>query len=243
MLETILSLEGLTSLLTLVLMEIVLGIDNIVFISILCDKLPVEQRAKARQLGLFMALLLRIFLLFGITWLIGFKEPLFALFGKEFSGKDLILLGGGLFLLYKSTVEIHHKVEEAGATEEMLSQKKKLKFGTAIFQILLLDMVFSVDSILTAVGMVQDNLAIMVIAVVISMVVMLFFSKHVSDFINRHPTVKMLALSFLLMIGLMLVAESMHFHVPKGYIYFAMAFSLFVEVLNIRSGKGKKKAA
>jgi predicted tellurium resistance membrane protein TerC len=229
MLETIFTLAGITSLLTLVIMEVVLGIDNIVFISILCDKLPQEQRNRARQLGLIMALAMRIILLFGITWLIGFKQPLFNLFSREFSGKDLILLAGGL--------------ESVDHTEETLRHTRRLNFSSAIFQIILLDVVFSVDSILTAVGMVEDNLPIMVTAVIISMLVMLFFSKYVSDFINRHPTVKMLALSFLLMIGLMLVAEGMHFHVPKGYIYFSMAFSLFVEILNIRTRKRRKRVA
>jgi predicted tellurium resistance membrane protein TerC len=186
---------------------------------------------------------MRIILLFGITWLIGFKQPLFNLFSREFSGKDLILLAGGLFLLYKSTVEIHEKMESVDHTEETLRHTRRLNFSSAIFQIILLDVVFSVDSILTAVGMVEDNLPIMVTAVIISMLVMLFFSKYVSDFINRHPTVKMLALSFLLMIGLMLVAEGMHFHVPKGYIYFSMAFSLFVEILNIRTRKRRKRVA
>ena len=232
-------MTGLISLLTLVVMEIVLGIDNIIFISIICGKLPAGERNKARQTGMVLALLIRIVLLFCITWIIGFKEPFITILEMELSGKDLILLGGGLFLMYKSTVEIHEKMEEEPDAGLPDKDRDKLKLGHAIVQIILLDVVFSFDSILTAVGMVQDNLLIMVIAVVISMVIMIFFSGRVSDFVNRHPTVKMLALSFLLMIGMMLTAEGLHFHVPKGYIYFAMAFSLFVEMLNMRSRKKK----
>ena len=238
-LEALLSIESLISLFTLILMEIILGIDNVIFISILCGRLPANEQEKARKLGLFLALLFRISLLFGITWIIGFKKPLFNLFSIDFSGKDLILLGGGLFLIYKSTVEIHTKTEEE--EDALLHTSKRLTVSKAIFQIILLDIVFSFDSILTAVGMVQDNLSIMITAVVVSMIVMMWFSKAVSDFIHKNPTVKMLALSFLLMIGMMLVGEGLHFHIPKGYIYFAMSFSLFVELLNMRQRKRKKK--
>jgi predicted tellurium resistance membrane protein TerC len=240
--ESIFTVAGMISLLTLVVMEIVLGIDNIIFISILCGKLPEKEQEKTRKLGLILALVFRVALLFGITWIIGFKEPWVSLLGVEFSGKDFILLGGGLFLIYKSTVEIHEKVEGADEGEELASGKKRLTMSSAILQIIFLDIVFSFDSILTAVGMVQDNITIMITAVVISMIVMMFFAKPVSSFVNRHPTVKMLALSFLLMIGMMLIAEALHFHVPKGYIYFAMAFSMFVELLNMRYRKKKVKA-
>lgn len=231
--EAFLTPEVLLSLLTLTFMEIILGIDNLVFLSIVSGRLPEDQQPNARRIGLILALAFRIMLLFGVSWLVSLKEPVITLMGFGLSWRDLILLGGGLFLLAKATSEIHHKlegVEEAGATE------KKSTFGQVIFQIVLLDIVFSFDSILTAVGLVED-VSIMIIAVVISMVVMLIFVNKISEFINRHPTMKMLALSFLLLIGVMLVAEGLHQHIPKGYIYFGMFFSLAVEMLNMRLRK------
>lgn len=235
--EPILSAEGLISLLTLALLEVVLGIDNIVFISILASRLKPEEQNKARVLGLSLALIMRIILLFLISWIVGFTKPLIDdFFGLEISVRDVILFLGGLFLIYKSTTEIHGKLE--GENEEHGGIKGKMTLLSAITQIILLDIVFSFDSILTAIGLVDDpkrDLSIMVVAVIISLFVMLFFAKYISDFIDRHPTVKMLALSFLLMIGLLLVVEAFHVHVPKGYVYFAMAFSLLVEVLNMRA--------
>lgn len=224
--------EAWIALLTLTVMEIVLGIDNIVFISILVDKLPVEQRPRARFLGLGFAMITRILLLLCITWVMQLKDPMFALFGHEISGKDLILILGGLFLLWKSTKEIHHKVEgheEAGHD----TGKGKAALGTILVQIGILDIVFSLDSVITAVGMV-DHIMVMVIAVMVAVGFMMIFAGTVSDFISRHPTVKMLALSFLLLIGTTLIAEGFHVHFQKGYVYFAMAFSVLVEMLNIR---------
>ena len=225
--------ETIIALVTLTAMEIVLGIDNIIFIAILVAKLPVNQQDKIRNIGIGLALGIRILLLFSISWIMTLKEPLFAVMGKEFSGRDLILLGGGLFLIAKSTFEIHHKIE--GDPQHAISDanKKKANAGMMLMQILVLDIVFSLDSVITAVGMVTQ-VSIMVIAMVLSMVVMLLSAGKISSFVERHPTVKILALSFLLLIGVMLVAESMGQHVSKGYIYLAMAFSLAVEVLNIR---------
>ncbi len=215
---------------TLTALELVLGIDNIIFISILAGKLPEGQQGRARTIGLIGAMAMRIVLLFSLAWVIGLTAPLFAVFGHEVSGRDLILILGGLFLLGKSTHEIHQKLE--GAEHEM-SVKKQVAFGAVIFQIMLLDIVFSLDSVITAVGMV-DELPIMVIAVVVSVGFMLLFAKPIGEFVQRHPTVKMLALSFLLLIGTALVADGTGFHIPKGYIYFAMGFSVFVEALNLR---------
>lgn len=228
--EALLTVEGLISLVTLVLMEVVLGIDNIIFISILCGKLPHDQQEKARKLGLLLALLMRVALLFGIAWIANLKEPLFTIRNFGVSGRDIILFLGGLFLMAKSTTEIHGKLE---AEDKHKLGGTRLTLMRAIVQIILLDIVFSFDSILTAVGLV-DSVLIMIIAVVISMIIMLSSAKYVSDFVNKHPTVKMLALSFLLMIGMLLILDSFHVHVPKGYVYFAMAFSLFVEMLNLR---------
>jgi predicted tellurium resistance membrane protein TerC len=226
--------EAWISLVTLTLLEIVLGIDNVVFISILAGKLPQGQQKKARQTGLTLALGTRILLLCGLAWMVKLTKPLFtfALFGYDwaFSGRDLILLAGGLFLLTKSTREIHEKLE--GADGER-TQRMAPSFGAVIVQILLLDIIFSLDSVITAVGMAQ-HLPIMIVAVVAAVGFMLVFGGMISGFIEKHPTIKMLALSFLLMIGLMLVAESFHREIPKGYIYFAMAFSLGVEMLNLR---------
>ena len=228
--------EMLIALLTLTVLEIVLGIDNIIFISILADKLPEHQRKPARQIGLILALVTRLLLLFSLSWLMKLTEPLFtlALFGREmgFSGRDLILGIGGLFLLGKATLEIHDKVQGAHHEREV----KAASFTSVLIQIMLLDVVFSLDSVITAVGMVEE-LAVMVIAVVISVIFMLVFVNAISNFVSRNPTVKVLALSFLLMIGLTLVGEGMHFHIPKGYIYFAMAFSVFVEMINLRVRK------
>jgi predicted tellurium resistance membrane protein TerC len=230
--------EAIISLLTLSLLEIVLGIDNIIFISIISDRLPKEQQKRARTIGILMALIVRVGLLFGISWIVSLKDPLFYAFKIGFSGRDIILFLGGLFLLAKSTTEIHHKLEgdEGGATT-----KKATSMRSAIIQIILLDIVFSFDSILTAVGLV-DNVLIMIIAVVIALGVMLAFANSISSFVNKHPSIKMLALSFLIMIGLLLVAEAFHVHVPKGYVYFAMAFSFAVELLNMKLDKKSNDA-
>jgi predicted tellurium resistance membrane protein TerC len=228
------------SLLTLTFMEVVLGIDNIIFISIVAGKLPATTQGRARTIGLMLALVFRILLLLSISWIVGLKDPLFTInlpWGENdfgVTGRDLILMAGGLFLIAKSTTEIHHKLE--GEIEEPGATKVYQSLNQVIIQIVLVDIVFSFDSILTAVGLV-DEVIIMIIAVVISMGIMLAFSKYIADFVNQHPTIKMLALSFLIMIGFMLVLESLHQHVPKGYIYFAMFFSLVVEMLNMRLRK------
>jgi predicted tellurium resistance membrane protein TerC len=214
---------------TLTVLEIVLGIDNIVFISILAGKLPANQQAKARTVGLSLALITRIMLLLTLAWMAKLTSPLFTLFGHEFSGRDLIMVVGGLFLIAKSTREIHHKLEGDDRTEI----KSHPTFSSVIVQILLLDIVFSLDSVITAVGMV-DQVAIMIAAVVVAVGVMLFTAGPLGRFVERHPTVKMLALAFLLLIGVTLMAEGFGQHVSKGYIYFAMGFSVFVEMLNLR---------
>jgi predicted tellurium resistance membrane protein TerC len=224
---------------TLTLLELVLGIDNVIFISILSGKLPPEQRAKARYIGLGLALGIRILLLLSISWVIGLVDPLFTVFGWAFSGKDLVLLIGGLFLIAKSTHEIHGSLE---GEEGHGSKKAYAGFVGVIVQIVLLDIVFSLDSVITAVGMISteygaNGIYIMVSAVIISIVAMMAFAGPIGAFVQRHPTVKMLALSFLLLIGVMLTAEAFHQKIPKGYIYFAMAFSVFVEMLNIRLRK------
>lgn len=218
------------SLVTLTVLEIVLGIDNVVFIAILAGKLPPEQREKARRLGLSLALITRILLLLSITWIMGLKVQLFSLFGHGYTGRDLILLIGGLFLIAKATKEIHEKLE---GEDGHVSRKTAPTFASVITQILLLDIVFSLDSVITAVGMVRQ-VEVMIAAVVIAVGFMLLFSSHISHFIERHPTLKMLALSFLLLIGVVLVADGFGQHINKGYIYFAMAFSVFVEILNLR---------
>jgi predicted tellurium resistance membrane protein TerC len=229
--------ETWISLLTLTFLEIVLGIDNIIFISIVADKLPVEKQAKARNLGLVLAIVIRIFLLMGISYIVQLTNPLFTIFDFAVSIRDLILIAGGVFLLAKSTTEIHDKVS---GEEVELSEKKgaKLTVQRAIFQIILLDMVFSFDSILTAVGL-SDHLPVMIAAVVISLGVMLAFAGKIAKFINEQPTVQMLALSFLIMIGTLLILDGFHVHVPKGYIYFSLVFSLLVEFLNQRMRKKK----
>ena len=222
--------ESWIALLTLTLLEVVLGIDNVVFISILAGKLPAETQNKARHLGLFLAMFMRIALLFSITWIVRLTAPLFTVLGNEISGRDLIMLGGGLFLIAKSTHEIHDKLE---GEEGDNIRRVPPSFAGVIVQILLLDLVFSLDSVITAVGMAKE-LGVMVTAVVISVGIMLISAGKISGFVNRHPTVKMLALSFLLLIGTALIAEGLEFHIPKGYVYFAMAFSVMVEILNIR---------
>ncbi len=225
------------SFLTLCLLEIVLGIDNLIFISILTNKLPPEQQAKARQLGLSLALIMRIGLLFSISWIMGLKSDVFSIGSVGISGRDIILILGGLFLIYKSVKEIHEKVENAHASENELS--KIVSFNTVILQIILIDLVFSLDSVITAVGM-TDYIGVMIAAVMVSMVIMMLSARSISDFVNRHPAVKILALAFLIMIGVALLAEGFDFHIPKGYIYFSMAFAMLVEFINISIGSRKK---
>ena len=233
--EYLFSIEGLISLLTLTLLEIVLGIDNIIFISIVSGKLRADQQFRARAIGLGLALLMRVALLFAITWIIGLTKPLFTIFEYTASWRDLILFAGGLFLMAKSTTEIHSKVN---GNEDMriMGEMKHLGFTSAVIQIVLLDIVFSFDSILTAIGL-SNELIIMVTAVIIALIVMLVFAGKVSDFVNKHPTIKILALAFLLMIGMLLVLDAFHIHVPKGYVYFSLAFSLLIEFLNLRMRK------
>lgn len=221
--------------LTLTALELVLGIDNIIFISILAGKLPPDQRKKARTLGLALAMITRVLLLLSLSWIIRLTAPLFTVLSQEISGRDLILIVGGLFLLGKSTFEIHGKLE---GEEGHASARVGPSFTSVIIQILLLDVVFSLDSVITAVGMV-DNVAIMISAVIIAIIFMMAFAGPISGFVERHPTVKMLALSFLLLIGVTLIVEGFDHHIPKGYIYFAMAFSVFVEMLNLRLRKSK----
>ena len=221
---------------TLTALELVLGIDNVIFISILVDKLPAASRERARKIGLFLAMFMRIGLLFLLFWLVGLTAPLFTVLTQEVSGRDLILIAGGLFLIWKSTGEIHQLLEgEHGTT----SSSVPATFSAVIVQVILIDMVFSLDSIITAVGMV-DEIAVMVAAVVVSVALMMLFAKSIGDFVSGHPTVKMLALAFLFSIGMMLIADGFGHHVPKGYIYFAMAFSVGVEMLNLRL---RRKAA
>jgi predicted tellurium resistance membrane protein TerC len=255
--EIFLQPDAWIALLTLTFLEIILGIDNIIFISIVTGKLPVEQRKRATRIGLFLAMFMRIGLLFGITLLIAMKEPWFSFdfgwFSGNITGQALILLLGGLFLIYKSTKEIHEKVDHKGHEEQTLKSVATKSFGNVIFQILLIDLIFSVDSILTAVGMtngVEGALYIMITAVVISVLVMLIFAIPVGNFVNANPSIQILGLAFLILIGFMLITESMHLSdatlvgekvgvVPKGYLYFAIAFSLVVEMLNMRMNKKK----
>ena len=229
--------EAWIALATLTTLEIVLGIDNIVFISVLADRLPADERPKARQLGLLLAMLTRILLLFSISLIMRLTEPLFEVFEHSVSGKDLILIVGGLFLLTKSTREIHSKME-GGGDEERIGGKA-VTFGGVLIQIAILDMVFSLDSVITAVGM-ADALAVMVTAVILAVGVMMISAGPVGSFVSKHPTVKMLALSFLLLIGMSLIADGAGFHIPKGYIYAAMAFSVFVEILNLRADRSQR---
>ncbi|MEN9510027.1 MAG: hypothetical protein RLZZ621_2590 [Gemmatimonadota bacterium] len=224
--------QGWISLLTLTVLEIVLGIDNIIFISILSGKLRAEDQPRARSMGLAGAFVTRVMLLLSITWVMRLTTPLFTAVGREFSGRDLILLVGGLFLIAKATMEIHHKLEGPDEEEEQRAKATRSLWGT-VAQIMVLDIIFSLDSVITAVGM-ADDVTIMIIANVLALGVMLFAAKPISDFVDRHPTVKMLALSFLVLIGTNLTAEGLGQHIPKGYTYMAMAFSVIVEMLNIR---------
>lgn len=226
------------ALLTLTALEIVLGIDNIIFISILTGKLPEQQRAKAQKLGLSLAMITRLLLLFSLTWIMKLTSPFFSVLGRNISGRDLILIVGGLFLLSKSTMEIHDKLE--GEEHAADGSKGVASFNGVLVQIMFLDIIFSLDSVITAVGMARQ-LEVMATAVVISVGIMMFFAGAVGHFVDRHPTIKVLALSFLLMIGIALIADGLAFHIPKGYIYFAMAFSVFVEMINIKVRRNAEK--
>lgn len=232
--------EGWAALVALVAMEVVLGIDNLIFISILTNKLPVEHRERARKIGIGAALIMRLILLATISWIVGMTAPVFTAFGHGFSWRDLILIAGGLFLVWKATKEIHHSVDPVDHKDTAVSDAVNVTFGGAIFQILLLDLVFSVDSIITAVGM-TDHLAIMYIAVIVAITVMLLAATPLANFIEKNPTIVMLALGFLLMIGMTLIADGFGFHVPKGYIYAAMGFSALVEGLNMLARRGKQR--
>lgn len=231
--EIFLTGEAWIALLTLTFLEIVLGVDNIIFISIVSNKLPESRQTKARTIGLSLALIFRILLLLGITWIIGFSQPLLTILGFELSGRDLILGTGGLFLLAKSTTEIHHKMEGHVSGKESGSA---VSVPGVIVQIIMMDLIFSLDSILTAVGL-TEHVMIMIIAVIIALLIMMTFAGRISKFIRNHPTLEVLALAFLILIGFMLVIEGLHFHVPKGYIYFAVFFSLCVEAINMRMRK------
>ncbi len=222
--------SGLIALITLTFLEIVLGVDNVIFISILSSKLPASQQGAARRIGLLVAMGMRVLLLLSIVWIIRLTAPLFVVLGRSISGRDLILMGGGLFLLAKATTEIHDRLE---GEEGRSSARVRPTFAAVITQIALLDIVFSLDSVITAVGMAEE-IIIMVIAVILAVCVMMFSAGPISAFVNRHPTVKVLALSFLLLIGISLVGEGLGMHIPKGYIYFAMGFSVFVELINLR---------
>lgn len=234
--------EGLVALVTLVVMEVVLGIDNLIFISILTNKLPQEKQARARRLGIGAALILRLALLFTISLIVQLTEPIFEAFNHGFSWRDLILIAGGLFLVWKATKEIHHTVDHEDAKEDVIGKAVTLTMGAAIAQILVLDLVFSIDSIITAVGM-TDEIAIMVIAVIAAVTVMLLAAEPLSRFIAANPTIVMLALGFLLMIGMTLIADGFGFHVPRGYIYAAMGFSALVEALNMLARHRRKKTS
>ena len=229
--DAFLTADGLIALVTLSVLEVVLGIDNVIFISILASKLPANQQERARRIGLMAAMGMRILLLLSIAWIVRLTQPLFSLLGQEFSGRDLILAGGGLFLLFKATHEIHDKLE---GEEGHVNARVAPTLTAVITQIMLLDIVFSLDSVITAVGMAED-LSVMVAAVVIAVGIMMFAAGPVSAFVEAHPTVKVLALSFLLLIGVSLIADGLGFHIPKGYIYFAMGFSVFVEMINLRA--------
>ena len=229
--------QAWVALITLTALEVVLGIDNIVFISVLTGRLPEDQRQKGRMVGLALAMIMRIVLLLFLAWIVKLTAPLVTIFGNEISGRDLILIIGGLFLLAKATHEIHHNLEGEEEHEEV---KVHASLRSVLFQIMLLDIVFSLDSVITAVGM-ADHVQVMVIAIVLAVGFMMVFAKPIGDFVEQHPTVKMLALSFLLLVGMALVADGLEFHIPKGYIYFAMGFSVFVEMLNLRLRTRMKK--
>ena len=237
MLELLTDPQAWASLLTLTLLEIVLGIDNVIFLSIVSGRLPPEQQPRARMVGLALAAGMRIALLLSITWIIGLTAPVFAIFEYEVSWRDLVLMGGGIFLLVKGTMEVHHMAEGA---EEEAAGGAPASFAAVIAQIVMLDIVFSLDSVITAVGMSQ-NIEVMIAAVLISVAVMVVAAKPIGGFINRHPTVKMLALSFLLLVGVALIADGLHFHIPRGYLYFAIAFSLLVETLNLVAAKARAR--
>lgn len=242
MFEWIMQPEAWVALLTLTALEIVLGIDNIIFISILVGRLPAEQRVFARRAGLGLALITRLALLMSLAWIMGLTEPLFTLFNEAISGRDIILIGGGLFLLAKSTHEIHNSLEgEEDANDGNMAVKAGSALMSILLQIAVLDIVFSLDSVITAVGMVS-NVTLMAIAIIVAVIIMLWASGPISDFVDAHPSVKMLALSFLILVGVTLIAEGLNLHVPKGYIYFAMAFSFGVEMINIRMRKNRSKA-
>ncbi|MEI2696111.1 MAG: TerC family protein [Saprospiraceae bacterium] len=226
--------------LTLCALEIVLGIDNLIFISILANKLPKHQQKRARQIGLSLALVIRIMLLFSISWIMGLTNDLFTIGSLGFSGRDIILILGGLFLLIKSVREIHEKIENSDSTLE--ANIKNITFQGVVIQILLIDIVFSLDSVITAVGMV-DQIAIMIAAVIVSMIIMMMVAGTLNNFINNHPAIKILALAFLLMIGTALIAEGLDFHIPKGYIYYSMAFAVFVEIINVKIGSRSSSKA
>ncbi|MDJ1470091.1 TerC family protein [Cytophagaceae bacterium DM2B3-1] len=238
--ESLFTTQAVISMFTLTLLEIVLGIDNIIFVSIISNKLPQANQAKARNIGLILAVVIRILLLFGLSWIIALQDPWFSLFGREFTGKDLILLVGGFFLIGKSVSEIHGKLE--GEEEEQATATKANEsnaLGWVILQITVINLVFSFDSILTAIGLVKE-VPIMIIAVILSSIIMAIFAKAVNDFINRHPTFKILALSFLIMIGFLLAMEAFGFHIDKGYVYFAMAFAVLIEIINMQIRKRTK---
>ena len=238
MFEWLTSPEAWVALATLTALEIVLGIDNIIFLSILVARLPEKQRAFARRMGLGLAMIARLGLLFSISWVMGLTRPWFEIAGYEISGRDVILIGGGLFLLAKATHEIHNSLE--GAEEDPSKRAMAGSLGMVLIQIAVLDIVFSLDSVITAVGLV-DQVSVMAIAIIVAVAVMMFAAKSIGDFVDRHPTIKILALSFLVLVGVTLMAEGFDVHVPKGYIYFAMAFSVAVEMINIRMRK--KRAA
>lgn len=236
--EWLFSTEIWMSFLTLSLLEVVLGIDNVIFLSIISSKLPKEEQKRARFIGLTLALLMRVIMLCGIAWIVGLKAGIFSIGAHEVSWRDIILGVGGLFLIYKGTHEIHNTVE--GEEEEHGAPKKKSSFATVIMQIVIIDLVFSLDSVITAVGM-TENLYVMIAAVTVAIILMMVASEPTSNFVQKHPTVKMLALSFLLLVGLALIADAAHFHIPRGYLYFAIAFSMGVEVLNLMAAKNRKK--
>lgn len=236
-LSWILSIHAWASLITLTLLEIILGIDNIIFIAILVTKLPENQRDKARILGLSLAMLTRILLLMSIFWVMKLIQPLITIFGNDISGKDIILIGGGLFLIWKSTHEIHAQMKKSNNNNNINTDKKACFFAVLI-QIAIIDIIFSLDSVITAVGM-AEHLLIMIIAVILAVIIMLIASKYIANFVDKNPTIKILALSFLILIGITLIAEGLEFHIPKGYIYFAMTFALIVESINIYISKNK----
>jgi len=241
MFEWIASPDAWAALVTLTVMEIVLGIDNLIFISILADRLPPERQPLARRVGLLVAMVMRLLLLFSLTWLMTLTTPVFEILGQGFSGRDLILLIGGLFLLGKATLEIHDKLEATG--DGVGTPKRPVaSFAAVIGQIAALDLVFSIDSVITAIGMAED-VAVMAIAIIVAVLMMMILVRPIHAFIQEHPTIKMLALSFLLLIGMALVGEGLGFHIPKGYIYFAMAFSALVEILNLRVRANRRRAA